>query len=281
MTKKKPEEKICSKCQLSKRLKADFYIASSDLVNSDGRLGICKQCLEDIVKYDDPYSVANIMRMIDRPFLKQPYEDSKESAKPFGEYMRRLGMPQNRWLNYSDSLFEDVEVYLPENKEAETELDKLSTDELKGKWGIYKDGNDYLFLEKFYNEYHGNYATDTPVQKNLYKNIAKVQLQAEKELANGNVKAFKDLMDLSSKLHNDGNIKPIQSTGANDDKGLSTYGLWIQEIEKEEPCEYFKEKHIYEDADSFQKYIDKWFVRPMKNIFNITRDFDIKDDDKK
>lgn len=281
MTKKKNNEKICSKCHESKKLKTEFYVASSDIIHSDGRVSICRSCLEDIVIYDDPYSVANTMRMIDRPFLKQSYDDSKENAKPFREYMRRLAMPQNRWLNYSNSVFEDVEIALPENKEKEIELDKLSSDELKSKWGMYKDGNDYMFLEKFYNEYHTNYATDTPAQRNLYKNIAKVHLQAEKELANGNIKAFKDLMDLSSKMHNDGNIKPIQSTGANDDKGLSTYGLWIQEIEKEEPCEFFEDKSTYEDADSFKKYIDKWFVRPMKNIFNITRDFDVKDDDKK
>ena len=99
------------------------------------------------------------------------------------------------------------------------------------------------------------------------------------QLATGNIKAFKDLMELSSKLHNDGNIKPIQSTGANDDKGLSTYGLWIKTIEQDEPCEHFETKPLYEDYDKFKRYIDNWFVRPFKNIFNISNDFNVKDDD--
>lgn len=276
MSKKK--EKICSKCQQSKKLDTEFYIASSDLIHADGRLSICKSCLEELVNYDDIHSVVNAMRMIDRPFLKQEYEKAKKSSKPFGEYMRRLGMPQYRWLNYSDSMFDGTTFELPENKKPEIELDNVTLSELRKKWGYYKDESDYLYLENFYNEYAQTYATDTPAQKNLYKNIARVQLEAEKELADGNTTMYKDLMNVSSKLHADGGIKPSQSDKKDENSGLHSYGMWIKEIEKEEPCEYFENKPAYEDYDQFKKYIDKWFVRPFKNIFNISRDFDVKDD---
>ena len=105
MSTKQKTTKICSKCDKPKNLKKSYYVASSDLKYADGRLSICRDCLKDLVNYDDTDSVVNVMRMIDRPFLKQSYEDSKENNDPFGEYMRRLAMPQNRWLNYSDSDF--------------------------------------------------------------------------------------------------------------------------------------------------------------------------------
>jgi len=79
-------------------------------------------------------------------------------------------------------------------------------------------------------------------------------------------------METSSKLHNDGNIKPIQSTGANDDKGLSTYGLWIKMIENDEPCEVFDKKPLFEDFDHINEYFQKWIVRPFKKIFGLDRD---------
>ena len=269
---KNQETKCCSKCKKDKKLSDSYYMASSNLIHTDGKLGICKNCLEDIVDFGNIELLKNALRSIDRPFLTEAYEGSfaTNPNNPFKEYMRRLGMKQNRELTWNDSDFGLQSVKVPENSTGGS---------LRTKWGQYSP-EDYSYLEDFYKEYSHTYATDTPVQINLYKNIAKVHLQAEKELSSGNVKQFKELMELSSKLHNDGNIKPIQSTGANDDKGLSTYGLWIKNVELEEPCEYFANKPIYEDHDKFKKYLDNWFLRPLKNIFNVSKDFDVRNDDK-
>lgn len=279
---KAPTHKICCKCNASKPIKEGYYMASDDLIYSDGRLPICKTCLVELVDMNDVDSVVEVLRKIDKPFILSEYESSLTYNNPFGEYMRRMAMRQNRSFTYMDSEFsKELSEYIPKSEiEIVGDSDLIETDvaQLQAKWGKF-DKEEYIFLENFYREYSNNYATDTPVQVNLYKNIAKVQLQAEKELQAGSIKTYKDLMDLSSKLHNDGNIKPIQSTGMNDDKGLSTYGLWIKEIEKEEPCEYFEDKPLYEDYDKLKKYWENWFVRPFKNIFNVSKDFNVRDDD--
>lgn len=289
MTKeKKPTSKRCSKCLLVKNIEREFYLASSDIISTDGRIGICKSCLSTLVNMDDADSLIDVMRAIDRPFLVNTYKGSLEKRNAFGEYMRMLGTPQNRDKNYLDSDFnreqekhsnkQDLKDFHEELELNEDGFTKESLKILKKRWGDFKS-EDYEFLEDYYREYENTYDTDTPVQIMLYKNIAKVHLQAGKELSEGNTKQYKDLMELSSKLHNDGNIKPIQNTGANDERsGVSTYGLWIKEIEKEEPCEYFEHKELYEDYDSIGKYWEKWFVRPFKNIFNISKDFDVGDD---
>ncbi len=285
---KKLTKKICSKCIEEKNSRTDYYLAANNTVNEDGRLFICKECLANLVDMNNVESLINIMRMIDRPFLKSTYDSSLSKQNAFGEYMRMLATRQNREKTYLDSEFgtrfgqysnkKEMEEF---NRTIDLEADGYTESglkELRKRWGKF-DVEDYVFLEDFYNDYAHSYSTDTPAQINLYKNIAKIHLQAEKELSEGNIKTYKDLMDLSSKLHNDGNIKPIQSTGANDDRGLSTYGLWIKEIEKEEPCEYFEERPTYEDFDAYKKYWEKWFIRPFKNIFNISNDFDVEDDD--
>jgi hypothetical protein len=287
-TKNTLTHKTCSKCNISKTLKENYYLAANDTINSDSKLCICKACLTDLVNMDDVDTLVNVMRSIDRPFLKSTYDSSLTKKNSFGEYMRMLGTPQNREKNYLDSEFAKGLEKFSNKKElaafnSGVELDAEGYTEkglagLKKKWGKH-EVEDYVFLEEFYKEYSHSYNTDAPAQINLYKNIAKVHLQAEKELSKGNIKTYKDLMDLSSKLHTDGNIKPIQNTGANEDRGLSSYGLWVKEIEKEEPCEHFEDKPLYEDYDSFNKYWDKWFVRPLKNIFNVTHDFDVRDDD--
>lgn len=281
-------EKIkCTDCGNLRRPE-DYYASTSPFHQHTGKLHVCKFCIWRYVEKnkDNLDLIKDALRRIDRPFQQELWIASKQEAEKAGKdifkiYMKNLGLKQNRELTWADS---DYELRTIKNTNDELEVldesDALSTDkELIRRWGRGYSQSDIEYLENFYTDYAHTYATDTPVQINLYRNIAKVHLQAEKELSQNNTKNFKDLMELSSKLHNDGNIKPIQSTGANDDKGLSTYGLWIKTVEQDEPCEYFKDKPLYEDYDKFQKYWEKWFIRPFKNIFNITKDFNVRDDD--
>lgn len=277
----------CIRCEKEKA-ESNYYINENPLFPTDKTI-ICKDCISDYIGEKDSSGyldrIIMILSILNKPFL---YDLWERRDKDWNKYIPQLSsLHQYRSLTFKDSVFSDnkmksniKEIEQDEvNKEVDSKEIDIDLEAAQARWGRGKGLtiDDYIYLENFFNEYKHSYETDTPVQVNLYKNIAKVHLQAEKELANGNIKNFKDLMDLSSKLHNDGNIKPIQSTGANDNKGLSTYGLWIKEIEKTEPCEYFKDKPVYEDYDKFKKYLDNWFVRPMKNVFNISKDFNIKD----
>lgn len=273
------KEKIrCTDCGNEKGL-ADFYTSNSPFHKSTGKLHICKQCFWDFVN-DDIEKLKNALRMVDKPFLVDILQSAKDESEGTNKniiklYMKNIGMPQYKSCTWADSISNNEKEF---NIQIE-ESNGFDEDSLFKKWGRGYSASDLEYLENFFTEYSHSYATDTPVQVNLYKNIAKVHLQAEKELSANQTKSFKELMELSSKLHNDGNIKPIQSTGANEDKGVSTYGLWIKTIEQDEPCEYFENKPIYEDFDKFKKYIEDWFVRPFKNIFNIDKDFNVRDDD--
>jgi hypothetical protein len=275
----------CSSCGKDRDATRDYYSSHSPFHKHTGRIHVCKTCFLEYVN-EDVDKLKEALRMIDRPFSTEILKSSQEEAESNGKslvgmVMKNLGLRQNRTLTWADSEFKGHVSHQEVNYESdlEDEVEDVVVDkEMIKMWGRGYKKSEYEYLSNFYDEYRHSYATDTPVQINLYKNIAKVHLQAEKELSDGQTKTFKELMELSSKLHNDGNIKPIQSTGANDDRGLSAYGLWIKTIEQEEPCEYFKDKKAYEDYDGFQKYIDKWFVRPFKNIFNLDKNFDVKDD---
>lgn len=282
MSKKKIVKKdtvVCSACGSEKDI-SEFYTSFSPFHQHTGRLHVCKKCLLASVKDNDVESFKNMCRSLDKPFITHLYESAITNNAYVGEYFKLINAKDFKHMTWDHSDFDGHKnsKSIPQNVITNESVKYEDYSSLRKKWGVFED-NDYEYLENFFGEYETSYATDTPVQVNLYRNIAKVHLQAEKELQLGNTKSFKDLMELSSKLHNDGNIKPIQSSGANDDKGLSTYGLWIKVVEQDEPCEYFENKPIYEDFDKFKKYIDKWFVRPFKNIFNISKDFDVRDDD--
>lgn len=275
----KDDQKLCVKCETPRSRKRAFYQSTSRW-HSNGLVPYCKDCLKETLDENNINSVKNVLRQIDKPYIEDLWTRAVEHEKEtLGTYLSSLKVGSNKDKTYDDSEFINLGFKDSEQLEDETQqpTDFKVTNEMKRVWGNNLSDTDIEYLENFYFEYKNNYSTDTPVQRNLYRNIAKIHLQAEKELDGGQVKTFKELMELSSKLHNDGNIKPIQSTGANDDKGLSAYGLWIKEVELNEPCEYFEKKPVYEDVDGFKKYIDKWFVRPFKNIFNLSKDFDVED----
>jgi len=285
-------KKTCSCCGNEKKL-GDYYYSSTYLNKATKTLPICKQCILDYVQPEykniyDMKKVKSILRQIDRPYIQSLWDASIDESDKRGKdsdyfriYMKNIAMNQNKDLTWQDSEFTLKAEIDNKTVEANDEdlLSNITNEDMKRfrkMWGEFPL-EDYMFLEDFYGEYVNNFPTDTPAQINIYKGLAKIHLQAEKELSQVNIKGYKDLMELSSKMHNDGNIKPIQSSGANDDKGLSTYGLWIKTIENDEPCEYFEDKPTYEDYDGFKKYIEKWLLRPMKNIFGVSKDFDVGD----
>lgn len=281
----------CNCCGENKKL-TDYYSSSSFFMRNTGKLHTCKQCIWDYVDVNDSdinyAKIKSTLRMIDKPFLYDLWfasstEADNREGNVFKMYMKNLGMKQYRDLTWDDSQFESAapakpkDIIPPMDETEDVVFDAKELKRLNQVWGKYSV-DDYIFLENFYGEYLNNFPSDTPAQVNIYKNLAKIHLQAEKELEKNNIRGYKDLIELSSKMHTDGNIKPMQSSGANDDKGLSTYGLWIKTIENDEPCEYFENKPIYEDFDQLKKYFEKWFIRPFKNIFNMSKDFDVKDD---
>ncbi|WP_025912060.1 hypothetical protein [Priestia flexa] len=279
----KENQKLCMKCEKVKT-KSHFYKSMSEW-HGDSTFPYCKHCVKGLVNLDDEYAIHTFLIQLDRPFLSDLWEKAvNDDKETLGRYLAFFNVGGDKNKRYKDGEIYGIvnnEVSHSDNPESVTQI-KVSENfkvspEMKKKWGESWNDGDIHYLEDFYDEYKNTYSTDTPAQRNLYRNIAIIHLQAEKQLTDGHLKQYKELMELSSKLHNDGNIKPVQSTGANEDKGLSTYGLWIKEVEREEPCEFFENKKIYEDADDLKKYLDKWFVRPFKNIFNLSKDFDVKD----
>ena len=121
------------------------------------------------------------------------------------------------------------------------------------------------FLEEKYQELIAVYDHRNPVQRMLYQNISRTQLEAEKARRNGNPAMYEKMMSTLSKLMGDGNIKPVQENAVSDDE--ASFGLFIKKIESEEPIPEPLDE--FQDVDGFRKYIDEWFVKPFARIFDL------------
>jgi len=261
LSKKKTVEpmKVCSKCKKDKKL-IEYYMSSSTLIHSDGCISICKQCLWKLIDFEDKASLLKILAEINRPFLQDMYVSARNSDRQnkTGEYMRLLGMKQNRELTFRDSILgeeEDIQI-----KRVETDVKLISDrtdDEVKeiiGFWGNGYSMDDYLFLQKEYETLLNSYESDSYAIQMLFQEVShqRLSIKHKREKGEGVDKELKTLQDLLTSS----NIKPVQETGAQATE-QQTFGTLIKKFEEERPIPEPDEE--WKDVNGIRKYIDVWF----------------------
>jgi hypothetical protein len=106
------DKKECLKCKKPKRL-TDFYLSNSPN-HADKKYPVCKTCLKESLKLDNPMSeesmnsLKDVLLEMNRPFIYSLYESSvDESARKnrelFGLYLKNI------MLNFKDYTWKDSE----------------------------------------------------------------------------------------------------------------------------------------------------------------------------
>lgn len=269
----------CTCCGKEKNANQGYYSSETYVYKNLGRMSVCKECIWDyvITEEDNGYDIRrmkDILQMIDKPFIQSLLEASEAEAlngnkNAFKVYMKNIVLRQNRKLRWMDGDLNTVGATENLGKDDIIPIDVNDlSDEAMKRWKGFKLEEAKL-LEDFYQELLNNYEHGTPIQKNLYKNIAIVQMKAEYAISEGKNKEYKDLMDTLSKLMNDANIKPVQETGA-ENSSISSFGEFIKMIEETEPIPEPRDE--FKDVDGIKKYVDKWFVHHFSRVFGLSND---------
>lgn len=234
------KHKVCSKC-IQKKVVTDYYLASNEKVNLDGRVSICKVCLSELIDMEKAETLVEAMRMIDRPFLRKTYDDSKTHNNPFGEYMRMLATRQNRTLNYLDSEFEGEfedmialdSSSLKKSYKAEDVIKFKVTPAMILRWGDGYSEPEIFQLEQFYVDMEGANSVTTPQHREQLKLLCKLNLEQNKSLGLGKVNDFKNLNTQYNKILENSGFRPIDKLAAGESAGIRTFSQVFEEIEKD------------------------------------------------
>lgn len=263
---------ICAGCGKMKK-KLDFF-SSTNPIHLNGVIPFCKECIKNM-SYDD-YGKFDINRfkkmlmMVDKPYIEEFFNRAIEGeGETIGKYFQKIGMPAWKDKRYKDS----QEGLIKVNKESiplQNEEDDMAKILI---WGGNYSVTEFEMLEDFYYKLITNYECNTPIQEALYRNLAKIQLNADRALNNNDIEGFNKLMTLSSKLMTDANIKPNQENSANADS-LGTYGLWVKHIENDEPIP--KATPEFEDVDNIGNYFQNFLLKQLKKIFGLINAYDEK-----
>jgi hypothetical protein len=100
--------KICTSCGKS-RLRDKYFYLSNSPFDSDGRVPVCKDCINNNVDVSNTESVKAMLARLNRPFivdmwLRSLEEGKKQNKNPFGMYMKTLNLNEKyRELTHVDT----------------------------------------------------------------------------------------------------------------------------------------------------------------------------------
>lgn len=246
----------------------EFYKANKNPFYKNGKFNICKNCLKEFVYVNGEFDIANfksILRIYDIPFFKKDLESAlKDDKETIGVYMKNI------YLNHKEQTWLDGDMDEINSKNAlnseECDIESIN------RWGLGFTSNELQWLEQDYHEW----TTHHDCQKLSIQRL--VQMICIKELEIRNARQSGKPTDKLEKslreLMNDTNLTPKTMSAINETDSSKIYGMWVKDIEKEEPAEYFADKSIYHDYDGIKEYFDRFILRPMKNLLMGSRDFD-------
>lgn len=255
----------CNCCGKDKRL-ADYYASTSHFNKHTGKSNICKQCVWDYVEPENNNSysmikVKDVLRVMDKPFLFDLWEssiaeatNSKQASSYFRTYMKNVALP-----NYTLFTWEDSNHELENKKCSEKYFDTIDdfevTTDIIDFWGKGFEEDDYSFLENDKKKLEASFECPDYGMEMIMKDISFINLEINKlrqDKKGNNQKTITNLIETRSKLMNDANMKPIQSTGAESNDQV-TFGTLIRKWENERPVP----KPI---DDEMKEYIDTFMI---------------------
>jgi hypothetical protein len=179
-----------------------FYNTNSAF-SSDGKLNICKDCLEDMIDCNNIETIYKILQLMDVPFLTNYWEISKEKNpdNPWGNYIRMANSKINEFKNktWKDSIFANNEnINKSENKNTTSKMDDfILTDEIIDKWNAGYSKEEYYYFEKKWNKLIDNYGEKTSFHVEGLITYIRFRVKEELATARGDSKEAKEWANMA------------------------------------------------------------------------------------
>jgi len=288
----------CRKCMNT--LPAGEFFDSSDngLIDSNGKFSVCKNCIQDI--YDTLYAENQSMEKtihkmcivlnlkfsneaVDaaKKHIQTLIDNGKNTKAVFSIYKMKI-MATNTSMEKNiaqDDGYEDVGTIFVSEIDDPKKL-PIPTSVLDF-WGRDIPRDDIEYLEHEYANFKQTHSTETYAEIVLLKRVCYTLLDIKLARVNNDdtVKLVKELQELMKSL----NVSPDKtSSNSANAKDIDAFGLWIQDIEKEEPAQWLltdPRGDIYRDVGNVEEYFQKYIVRPLKNLITGSKDFNVDDDE--
>lgn len=248
----------CFKCREPKG-QNDYYESRSVIFIGVKKLPICKECVNDLYIYylekykDKKDAMYKLCEKLDMPFHHAIFNKASEkTGKDISKHYFRVLNSFRDKNSYADDFDGGESIVVKPDSLSNIESEDFEiNEEITVQWGRGMENWEYEFLEKELYNLKTDFECEDYGMEMIMRDIAFINLEIYKSRQQER-KDVSKLIETRSKLMNDANLKPVQSTGASQNEKLS-FGVFIKKWENEKP--------IKRDLDDeMKKYIDTFMV---------------------
>lgn len=252
------------------RGKSQFTAHRNDKLNEN--FGICKKCTNN-VNVNDIDEVLDMLRLLNIPYDKELFDEivsQEKKDKVIPNYLRAISV-KKEYTNFKDSMFIDT-VNSDEYEEVEEKLNNVEdfkvTSKVIGRWGAGKSKEEYMSLEYAYKMLADTKPPSTVLEETRYVQNVKLKFNYDQALDDGVAKDIKIAKEAYTK-----DLKELGLDTISND-GEKLIGVRIKEWELHSPVPEPDDE--LKDVDGVMDYITKFFLIPMKRVFNFATQEEIE-----
>lgn len=259
--------KTCLACEKSKPLN-QFYRTNNELAFPDNRYHTCNICVRESVGEESGEKLADFLYEINRPFLKNEWENAKKSKNhTLGEYLKTISSkPDYQRLGYEDS---DVKLDFGKYKVQETRphaYDKenviiILDNDLRLKWSKHDSdysNDDILQLESYFRNMKYDYDIETTAQESMLEELSVLNMTKSKLLRDGEYADHKRVSDAFNKVMQDAGFRPIDKKDNLEKTGIDSLSELVAQIERDGG--FIEPRRVEYEPDDIDKMLT-WYVQ--------------------
>lgn len=281
----------CVCCSCGEPLALTKFYKSNSVFYADGHLPICKECFSSkfghfAAEYHSNKMAMQRMCMTFDIYFNEAAFDScdTDDSTVLGNYFRKLNLSQHKGKTFEDSIKEGFdlsgdrkpvketqEVVNVDNDDEENEnADMIDPADIE-KWGAGLEPTDYTILNSHYRLLSSSNPQCDGNAEIFIIDLCYTKMQQMKAVRESRVDDYKKLTESYIKSFTQAGLKTVKDTNAMED---FTIGVNAETIEKYTPAEYYKNRSLYKDYDNIGDYIDRFLLRPLRNLMRGTKDRD-------
>jgi hypothetical protein len=276
--KKDTEYKFCIKCRKEKPKAVNFYTSDSPLFE-DGRVPLCKKCIQDEINVADINTVKKMLRQIDKPFIAIEWQKCLESGKePFGWYLRQISsLHQYKGMGYEDSIDGKVDAYgykLQNDLLTEDDIFEKPTIEIIRKWGTGYSNKEYYELESTWKEMSDANDISTPQHRKQLIYYCKIAILLDRAIDEGDPQKIERLNKQFLEIQKNSGFRPIDRKNGSESSGIRSFGVIFEEVERDGFIEPW-------DIEVTQDIVDKtilYMANYTRKLLNMDSLYEVPDD---
>lgn len=283
----------CVCCSCGEPLALTKFYKSNSVFYADGHLPICKECFSSkfghfATEYHSNKMAMQRMCMTFDIYFNEVEFDScdTDDSTVIGKYFRKLNLSQHKGKTFENSIQEGFDLSGDRKPVKETQpVANVDSDDEENenadmidpadieKWGAGLEPTDYTILNSHYRLLSSSNPQCDGNAEIFIIDLCYTKMQQMKAVRESRVDDYKKLTESYIKSFTQAGLKTVKDTNAMED---FTIGVNAETIEKYTPAEYYKNRSLYKDHDNIGDYIDRFLLRPLRNLMRGTKDRDVE-----